>query len=69
MKDQTVLVKLKRTLQNLQGDTMRKGSIVKAEKRYGGWELTKRRRQRKKYGLFIVSITKVKRHDFTFHKP
>lgn len=54
-------VKLLKTLKNLQGDVMRKGSIVYAEKRHRGFELTKRRRR--KNGT-VISITRVKSESF-----
>ena len=61
MKDHPeMLVKLLRTIKNQCGNTMRKGSIVLAEKMYGGYRLNKRRRQK---GLG-VSITRVHGKDF-----
>lgn len=54
-------VKLLRTVRNNAGSIMRKGSVVKAEKRYGGYTLTKNKR--KKNGC-IDCITRVPKDSF-----
>lgn len=54
-------VKLLRTIKNGFGDVFRKNSVVEAEKRYGGYHLTKNRRR--KDGC-VICVTRVQKEDF-----